>query len=258
MYNKGVWNSPWVGLAHFQLLFKNPEFKSVLFNTVWISINRIIWGFPAPIILALLLNELKNQKFKRISQSILYLPHFLSWVIMASIVFNLFSSSAGVVNKVLASMGIDPVIIIGNPKAFRPLLYISAIWKGSGWGTIIYLAAISGIDPTLYESAIVDGANRFKQCIHITLPSLKYAIIILLIMDVGGLMNAGFDQIFNLMSPATRGVGDIIDTYVYRMGVVQARYDFTTAVGLFKQVINCVLLFLTNWIVKLFGQEGFI
>jgi putative aldouronate transport system permease protein len=173
MYNKGIWGSPWNDFAHFKLLWVNPEFKRVLFNTIWISLNQLIWGFPAPIILALLLNELKNKLFKRVTQSILYLPHFVNWIIITGLIFNLFSVTNGVVNKVMASMGMDPIVIIGNPEVFRPLLYISSIWKGVGWGTIIYMAGIAGIDSQLYESAIIDGASRFKQCIYITIPSLK-------------------------------------------------------------------------------------
>lgn len=258
MYNKGIWGSPWVGFKHFRFLFKNPEFKLVLKNTIWISLNHLIWGFPAPLILALLLNELKNKNFKRVTQTILYLPHFISWIIMAGIIFNLFSTTTGAINKVLVSWDLSPVVIMGNPTVFRPMLYISSIWKGAGWGTIIYMAGISGIDQELYESAVIDGANRFEQCVYITLPSLRPTIVILLILGVGGLMNSNFDQIFNLISPTTRPVGEVIDTYVYKMGIVNARYDFTTAVGLFKQVINCALLFLTNWIVKMLGEEGFI
>lgn len=258
MYNKGIWDSPWVGLKHFRLLFRNPEFITVLWNTIWISFNQLLWGFPAPIILSLLLNELRRKRFKRIAQSILYLPHFISWIIIAGLIFNLFSSTTGVINKVLVSFGISPAIIIGNPDVFRPLLYISAIWKGIGWGTIIYMAAIAGIDSELYEAAVIDGASRFQQMIRITIPSLQYAIVVLLILAVGGLMNSNFNQIFNLMGPATRKVGEVIDTYVYRQGIVNAKFDFATAVGLFKQVINCVLLFTTNWIVKKLGQEGFI
>ena len=258
MYNKGIWDSPWIGLGHFTLLFRNPEFKRVIFNTIWISFWNLVWGFPLTIVLALLLNELVNRKFKRVVQSILYLPHFISWIIITGIIFSMFSVTNGAVNKALAAAGLDPIVILGNPVAFRPMLYLSSIWKNIGWGTIIYMATIAGIDQELYAAAVIDGANRYKQCIHITLPSMKYAIVILLILSAGGMMNSNFDQIFNLQSPTTRNVGDVIDTYVYRMGIVNARYDFATAVGLFKQVINCGLLFLTNGIVKLLGEEGFI
>jgi putative aldouronate transport system permease protein len=153
-------------------------------------------------------------------------------------------------------MGVRQVAILGNPEYFRPLIYITSIWKGAGWGTIIYLAAIAGINPELYESAIIDGASRLKQCIYITLPSLKYAILILLILDIGGTMDAGFDQIFNFYDPGTYSVGDIIDTFVYRLGITGGRYEISTAVGLFKSVINCILLVTANKVVKSFGEEG--
>lgn len=258
MYNKGIWLSPWIGFGQFEILFRNPEFKQVLFNTVWISFWNLALGFPLTIFLSLLLNELRNGRFRRVMQSVLYLPHFISWIIISGIIFSLFSVTNGAVNKLLVSAGMQPVVVLGKPDVFRPLLYISNIWKGIGWGTIIYMAAIAGVDQELYDAAVIDGANRFKQCLHITIPSMKYAIVVLLILSVGGLMNSNFDQIFNLLSPATRNVGDVIDTYVYRIGVINARYDFATAVGLFKQVINCALLFFTNWVVKLLGEEGFI
>jgi putative aldouronate transport system permease protein len=258
MYNKGIWMSPWIGFGHFELLFRNPEFKQVLFNTVWISFCNLALGFPLTIILSLLLNELWSKRFKRTIQSVLYMPYFISWIVIAGIIFSLFSVTNGAINKLLVASGLQPIVILGKAGAFRPLLYLSNIWKGIGWGTIIYMAAIAGVDQELYDAAVIDGANRFRQCLHITIPSMQYAIVILLILSVGGLMNSNFDQIFNLLGPTTRGVGDVIDTYVYRMGIINTRYDFATAVGLFKQVINCALLFLTNWVVKLLGQEGFI
>jgi len=257
-YSGGIWGSEWAGLKHFKFLVSNPDFLNALKNTIVISFGRLLFGFPAPIILALLLNELRNPVFKRTVQSILYLPHFLSWVIMTGIIFNILSLNTGVVNNLLESMGLPKIMFLGNPKTFRPLIYISDIWKNAGWGTIIYLAAIAGIDVEIYESAVIDGAGRFQQMIYITLPSMAYAIGTLLILSVGGMMNAGFDQIFNLMNPPTQQVGDIIDTYVYRLGVLSAQYDFSTAVGLFKNVVNCILMVTANWVVKLFGHEGFI
>ncbi len=254
----GIWASPWIGLHHFRILLSSASFLQVLRNTIEISIGRLIFTFPAPILLALLLNELRNRTFKRTVQSILYLPHFLSWVIMAGIIFNVLSLRTGVVNNVLAEIGLPRIMFLGNPRAFRPLIYGSAIWKSAGWGTIIYLAAIAGIDPQLYESAIIDGANRLRRALHITIPSMAYAIVILLILNIGNMLDAGFDQIFNLINPATQSVGDIIDTYVYRLGIAEGRYDFTTAVGLFKNVFNCLLLFGANRLVKVFGHEGFI
>jgi putative aldouronate transport system permease protein len=258
MYNLSIWKDPWVGFYHFEYLFRNKEFLHVIFNTVWISFWNLVWSFPLTIVLSLLINELRMQRFKRFTQSVLYMPHFISWIIIAGLVFSLFSVTNGAVNRTIVAAGGKPLVIIGNPNVFRVLLYSTNIWKGIGWGTIIYMAAIAGVDAQLYDAAVIDGAGRFKQCLHITIPSMQYAIVILLILDVGGLMNSNFDQIFNMISPATRPVGDVIDTYVYRMGVQNGKYDLATAVGLFKQVINCGLLFLTNWIVKKLGQEGFI
>lgn len=253
---KSMFEMPWVGLDNFRKIFKYQEFWIAFKNTLVISFGKLIFTFPAPIILALLLNELKNQKFKKITQSILYLPHFMSWVILAGLMYSMFSVTIGVIPKLLSeTFGIDAIRLLDNPDTFRPLIYWSSIWQSSGWGTIIYLAAIAGIDPSMYEAAKIDGANRFKQVIYITLPSLAYAIVILLIMRVGHVMEAGFDQVFNLYSPATYGVGDIIDTYVYRLGIVGGGYDVGTAVSLFKSVINCTLLLSANWIAKLFKQQ---
>jgi len=254
----GIWGSRWIGLDHFRLMTGHPDFLSAFRNTILISFNMLLWGFPAPIILALMLNELRSTRFKKFTQSVLYLPFFLSWVVMAGIIFALFSSSIGIFNRLLLHWGHETWHIIGNPNVFRPLLYSSAIWKDVGWGTIIYMAAIAGIDQNLYEASYIDGASRFKQCLYITLPSLKYAIIILLILRVGGMMNSNFDQIINLISVSTRPTGDVIDTLVFRMGLEDGRFDVATAIGLFRQSINFVLLFTANWIAKLLGEEGFL
>lgn len=257
MYNKGIMGSPWVGFSNFEFIFKNPEFWTAFGNTVIISFGKLVFGFPVPILLSMLLNELRHIRFKRIVQSILYMPHFFSWVIVYGLFLSLFSITSGAVSKIILDVtGQSMPMLIGSPKYFRAVVYITDIWKGAGWGTIIYLAAISNINPELYESAIIDGANRFKRAVHITIPSLKYAIIILLILNMGGIMQAGFDQIFNFYSPAVYKVGDIIDTYIYRMGIVGSRYELGTTVGLFQSVINCALLLLSNWIVKKFGEEG--
>lgn len=256
-YNAGILGSPWAGFYNIELLVKDKQFWGVVKNTIIISFGKILTGFPAPIILALLLNELKNQRFKRFTQSVLYLPYFLSWVIMAGLIYNMFSSTNGILAKIyIEYFNAKPPMILGNASHFRTLIYSSNIWKGAGWGTIIYLAALSGIDPSLYESATIDGANRLKQMIYITIPSLSYAIVILLLLNIGQVMNAGFDQIFNLYDPSVYRVGDIIDTYVYRIGIQSARYEYSTAVGLFKSVVNCGLLVSANWIAKKMGYEG--
>lgn len=257
MYNAGIWGSPWVGLDNFRFIMMDSGFWNSFKNTLIISFGKLLIVSPAPIILALLLNELRSQRFKRTIQSVLYLPHFFSWVIISGIIFSLFSTTSGTVSKILVSnFGMTAPKILGNPDVFRWLVFGSSIWRSAGWGTIIYLAAIAGINPELYEAAIMDGAGRLKQVLHITLPSLKYAIIILYILDIGSIMDAGFDQIFNLYDPGTYQVADIIDTYVYRMGIVGARFETSTAIGLFRSVINCTLLLCADRLAKALGEQG--
>lgn len=253
---QGILGSPWVGLKHFRLLFTAPSFREVFSNTIKISFLRILFGFPAPIILALLLNEIKNTRYKKVVQTISYLPHFLSWVILSGIFINFLSPTTGFVNQIITYFGGKPIYFLADTDYFVPTLIVTGIWKGIGWGTIIYLAAISNINPELYEAAIVDGANRFKRVIHITLPSIAPVISILFILNSGNLINAGFDQIFNLYNEAVYRVADIIDTYVYRRGIQQAQYSFSTAVGLFKNIISFSLVLITNIIVRKINNEG--
>ncbi|XEC93006.1 ABC transporter permease [Paenibacillus tarimensis] len=253
----GIWGSPWVGLKHFEYLFTaSPQFPQIMKNTIIISFYHIIFGFPAPIILALLFNEIRFSFFKKVAQTISYLPHFLSWIVISGILITLLSPSTGVVNYILEIFGIDPIYFLGTEKYFRLTLITSAIWKEVGWGTIIFLAALAGVDSQMYEAAVIDGANRWKQTIYITLPALMPVIAILLILRVGGVLDAGFDQIFNLYSPAVYGVADILDTYVYRIGLQEFQFSLTTAVGLFKNVIGLMLVLTANYIIKKMGQEG--
>ncbi|GBG11220.1 protein lplB [Paenibacillus agaridevorans] len=257
MIRDGIWNSPWVGVKHFDYMFNaSPDFYKILKNTVIISFYHIIFGFPAPILLALIFNELRVELFKRVSQIISYLPHFLSWVVLGGLLITILSPTTGAVNAVLGWLGIEPIYFLGDPNYFRFTLILSSIWKEIGWGTIIYLAAMTGIDPHLYEAAKMDGAGRWKQTTHITLPSIMSVIAILFIFKTGQILNAGFDQIFNLYNPAVYSVADILDTYVYRVGLMQLQYSFTTAVGLFKNVIAFSLVLFTNYMVKKLGQEG--
>ncbi|MBO9610939.1 MAG: sugar ABC transporter permease [Paenibacillaceae bacterium] len=256
---KGINGSPWVGFKHFELMFTSTQdFGRVFRNTVLLSLYHIVFGFPAPIVLALLLNEVRAYAFKRIVQSISYLPHFLSWVILAGLLNAMLSPTTGVVNYIIELFGFKPIYFLADPAYFRFTLVVSAIWKEVGWGTIIYLAALASIDPSLYEAAVVDGANRWKQTLHITLPLLVPVIAIMFILRIGSVMNAGFDQVLNLYNPAVYAVSDIIDTYVYRVGLSQLQYSLTTAVGLFKNVIALVLVLGTNYLVKKSGQEGLI
>jgi putative aldouronate transport system permease protein len=253
----GINGSPWVGWEHFKtMFFGSNQFFNILKNTLIISFYHIIFGFPAPIILALLFNEVRIQWFKRFTQSISYLPHFLSWVVLAGLLTTLLSPSTGIVNYIIGMFGFDPIYFLADSNYFRFTLVFSGIWKEIGWGTIIYLAALASVDPHLYEAAIVDGANRWKQTIHITLPSIMSIIAVMLLLRVGALLDAGFDQILNLYNPAVLDVADIIDTYVYRVGIGQFQYGLTTAVGLFKNVVGFATILFANYAIKKMGQEG--
>jgi putative aldouronate transport system permease protein len=252
MYNKGIWGSPFVGLQKFEYIIHDDMFWRAFRNTVSISFGSILFTFIVPIVLAILINELSDGRFKKVLQTVFTLPHFFSWIIISGIVMNLLNYN-GAVNNLLAAIGIEKIGFLGTPDLFRPLLYASSIWKEAGWGTIIYLAAISSIDPTLYEAAVVDGANRFHRIRFITWPGIQSTVIILLILSVGGVMNAGFDQIFNLYNPTVYDKGDIIDTYIYRVTFQSiADFGFSTAVGLFKSVINLTLLLSANRFARLF------
>ncbi len=252
---KGITGSPWVGFKHFEMFLTDDKFWEVFRNTVIISLQRLVFAFPAPIILALLLNEVRMEKIKRTIQTIIYLPHFFSWVILSGILFSLLSDG-GLVNLLIERMGGEKIYVLMDSNYFRPLLVLSTIWKEAGWGTIIYLAALASISPEMYEAAIVDGANRWKQMIYITLPSLIPTISILLILAVGGLMDGGFDQVFNLYNPTVYDVGDIIQTYVYRIGLAGGQISEGAALGLFLSLINFVLLFSVHKIMKRLTGSG--
>ena len=255
---KGVFGSKFVGFANFRKLFQSPTFLRAFVNTVVISALRIVTTFPAPIILALLLNEVRHKRFKKVAQTITYLPHFLSWVVLAGIFLQILSPTSGVVNEVLNALGFESVYFLGDPKWFRFTLVITSLWKEVGWSTVIYMAALTSIDMELYEAAELAGANRWQKCIHITLPCLMPIITIQLILTAGSIMNGGFDQIFNLYNDGVMKVGDIIDTYVYRKGLESMGYSFATAAGLFKNVISFAMVLLTNRASKRFtdGEYG--
>lgn len=258
---EGISGSPWVGLKHFHTMFQSAnDFPRILRNTIVLSLYHIIFGFPAPIALALLFNEIRLKAFKRITQTLTYLPHFLSWVVLAGILVTILSPSTGVVNQILQWIGLEPIYFLGDKQYFRFTLVVSAIWKEIGWGTIVYLAALASVDPHLYEAAVVDGAGRWKQTLLITLPLMYPVIAIMFIFRVGGILDAGFDQVINLYHPAVYEVSDILDTYIYRVGVSGAQgfmqYGFAAAVGLYKNVIALGFVLGTNFIVKKLGQEG--
>lgn len=252
----GIWGSRWVGLEQFKILFETPSFYEVLRNTIVISSLRMVFGFPAPILFALLLNELRGNIFKRVIQTISYLPHFLSWVVLAGIFIPFLSPSSGPINIVLSRMGIKPIYFLGQTNTFVPTIIVTGIWQSFGWGSIIYLAAISGISPELYESALLDGANRFQKIWYITLPSILPTIVVLFILNTGSILNGGFDQIFNLYNDAVMSVADILDTYVYRRGIAGLQYSYSAAVGLFKNVVGFFFVFLTNTIAQKLGESS--
>jgi putative aldouronate transport system permease protein len=242
---KGILGSPWVWFENFKFIFSYQDFYHVLRNTAMIAFYQLIFGFPAPIILALLFNEIRRMFFKRTVQTLFYLPHFLSWVVVGGIVFELLATG-GIVNSIRGIFGAEPILFIQEESYFRTIVVISGIWKGVGWGTIIYLAAITAINPSLYEAAVIDGANRWKQIRYITLPLLFPTILVLFLLNIGNFLELGFDQIFNLLTPMTYSVGDIIETYVYRAGVLQGQFSVTTAIGLFQSIVGFILLYIFN------------
>lgn len=246
---KGILGSPWVGLDNFKFMFQMPDSKQIFINTIVIAVGKIILSTFVTIIFALLLNEIKNKFVKKGVQTIVYLPNFLSWVILATVVVNIFAYD-GPINAILGAFGIDPVLFMASNKWFRFVLIVTDVWKGFGYGAIIYLAALSGIDPGLYEAAAIDGANRFKRIWHITLPGILPTIMLVTIMNLPNVLNAGFDQIFNLYNPLVMQTSDIIDTWVYRVGLVGRQYSLGTAVGLLRSIVGIVLMLSANKIAK--------
>ncbi|PYI56422.1 ABC transporter permease [Paenibacillus flagellatus] len=252
---RGITGSEWVGFDNFAYLFESRDFYNVLRNSLVLSVYQIVWGFPAPIVLALMLNEVRHMLFKRVSQTVLYLPHFISWVVLAGMIINFLSPSTGPVNAVVKGLGYEPVAFLLKPEYFRTILVSAEVWKGVGWGTIIYLAAMASIDPTLYESARIDGAGRFRQIRHITLPGIAPTIVVLLILSVGNILDNGFEQVFLLYNPMTYEVADVFETFTYRIGLIDGRMSFAAAVGLFKAVVGLVLIVSANRLARLFGKQ---
>lgn len=255
---RGFEGSPWVGFKHFEFFFSSPNYLRLLRNTLLISGLNILIVFPAPIILSLLLNELKNGKFKRFVQTVSYLPHFISWVVVGGLLIYTFSQSMGVINLQLLKMGLEPLHVLGNKSTFYSLVVGTGIWKEMGWEAIIYLAAIAGINPELYEAATVDGANRFQRMLCITLPGITAVIVIMLIIQVSAILNSNFLQILILQGSdaSLYEVGDVIDTWVYRAGFLKSQLSLATAVGLFKGVVGLVLVVLANKIANLLTGQG--
>ncbi|ANE45760.1 sugar ABC transporter ATPase [Paenibacillus swuensis] len=253
----GFGASEWVGMEHFQRLFANPDFAVLFRNTLAINLMGLFLFFPVPIILALMMNEVRQQVFKRVVQSIVYLPHFLSWVIIAGLTFTMFATGEGLVNKVLEQWGLSRVEWLTTPGYFWAFLTGQSIWKEAGWGTIIFLAAIAGVDPQQYEAARMDGASRLRQIWHITLPAIRNVVVILLILRMGNMMDVGFEQVFLMQNSLVSSVSEVFDTYVYRVGIQQSEFSYSTAVGLFKSVVGLILVMGSNYLAKKFGNEGF-
>jgi putative aldouronate transport system permease protein len=241
----GFFKSPWVGLENFRYLFSNTDFYRVMANTLSISVTKIALGIVVPIVYALLLNEMASAVVKRSVQTVVYLPYFISWVLLGGIIIDILSP-AGIINVALGRFEIKPILFLADNRWFRPVVIITHIWKEFGWGTIIYLAALAGVDPMLYEAATIDGAGRIRQTISVTLPGIIPTIILMMALSLGSVLNAGFEQIFNLYSPVVYETGDIIDTFVYRLGLKELQFSFATAVGIFKSVIAFILIFTSN------------
>lgn len=251
----GIWGSEWVGLKHFTRFFHSLYFLRVLKNTFLLSLYSLLWGFPAPILLALLLNELRHKVFKSVIQTVTYLPHFISMVVIIGLMRE-FTVSTGLFNDFLAALGLDRFPLMQLPSAFRTLYIASDIWQNVGWNSIIYLAALAGINPQLYEAARIDGANRLKQILHVTLPSIRGTIMIMLILRIGTMLTFGYEKIILMYDPSTYSVADVISSYVYRMGLQQMNYSYSTAVGLFNSVVNFVLLVSANKLSRVLTKSG--
>lgn len=241
MPSKGILGSKYVGIDNFKRLFILPDFRNILFNTIIIAVFKIILGMLAAIVFAILLNECKKLMFKRFVQTAVYLPHFLSWVILAVMFSNVFSYN-GIINQLVMALGGEPVMYLISNKWFRPIVIMGDVWKEFGYSAIVYVAAMTNIDLSLYEAAGMDGAGRWKKIIYITIPGILPTIVLMTTLNMGKILNAGFDEIFNLYSPLVYQTGDIIDTYVYRVGLIDLQYSFATTVGLFKSIISFILL----------------
>ncbi len=254
---RGIEGSQWVGLKHFQALFSDPNFYRVLANTLKISILTLLTTFPVTIVFTLLVNEIVNARFKSVVQTITYMPHFLSWVVVGTFVYQLLSPTGGVVNAILIELGIldKPLYFMAQKDMFVPIYLIANLWKTTGYSIVIYLATISGIDTTMYDAASIDGANRFHRILYITLPAMFPTMCTMLILNIGSLVSVGFDPVFNLYNDATYQTADVISTYVYRKGMVESRYDFSTAIGLFQNVVSLALVMIANWFARKANPE---
>ncbi|MDF2924053.1 MAG: binding-protein-dependent transport system inner rane component [Paenibacillaceae bacterium] len=255
MVFKGIMESPWVGLKNFQAFFEYSNFWRVFSNTLFVGAYNLLFVFPFPILLALMFNEVGHMLYKRTLQTIYYIPHFFSWVIIAGITFDVLSNN-GIVNSLREWFGLEPILYLQEARYFRGIVVLTSIWRDAGWGTIVLLAAIAGINPEVYESARMDGAGRIRQIFSITLPLIMPTVIVLFLLQIGRFLDLSFEQIYNLLTPMTYRVGDIIDTYVYRVGIVEGQYSATTAIGIFQSLIGLVMVIVFNGLAKRYQQDG--
>jgi putative aldouronate transport system permease protein len=252
----GLLKSPWAGFEHFADFFSNPDFVTLFTNTIMIALNNLVFFFPLPIILALMLNSVASQSYKRVIQTITYMPHFLSWVIIASISYVMLTTEGGIIHDVVYRITGQSIPFLTGSQYLRPLIVFQAIWRETGWGTIIFLAALSNVDQELYDAAHVDGANGWQRMIHITLPAISGTIVTLLILRLGHFLDTGFEQLFLMTNALNRNVGDVFDTFVYRVGIQNGQYSYTAAVGLFKSLVGLILVLLSDRLAKLAGSDG--
>lgn len=252
----GFFKSHWVGLKHFERFFTEPDFWRLTRNTLILGTLNILVYFPVPIILALLINELKSVGYKRLVQNAIYIPYFISWVVVAGLTYTFFTTEGGIFNNWLVALGLPKISPLISESAFRPMILIQVIWKEAGWGTIIFLAALTGIDPELYQAAEIDGANRWQRFWHITLPALRPTIVIVLLLRIGSFFDTGFEQLLLMINSLNRDVGEVLDTFVYQMGIAGGQFSYTTAIGLFKAVLALFFVVVANTIAKKSGEEG--
>lgn len=253
---EGIWGSPWVGFTHFQTFFTSYQFRRVLLNTLGISLYGLIAGFPIPVLLAILINETANRTFKKSVQLITFAPYFISTVVMTNMILMFISVYGGPVNNIIAALGGERIDFIAKPEYFKSIYVWSGVWQGMGYSSVIYIAALSAIDPALYEAATIDGANKFQKIRHIDIPGIAPTIVILLILNSGAIMNVGYEKIFLMQNNLNMSTSDVISTYVFRMGLQNAQYSFSAAVGLFNSVVNALLLVLVNQAARKFGETS--
>ncbi|MFD0675696.1 MULTISPECIES: ABC transporter permease [unclassified Paenibacillus] len=252
----GFFGSSWVGFQHFERFFMLPDFWMLMRNTLIMAFYNIVFFFPAPIIVALMLNEVAKEPFKRFVQTMVYVPHFVSWVVVVGLSYIFLTTEGGIVNELIATYGGQKIQFLLSADLFRTMIVSQTLWKEAGWGTIIFLAALAGVDPQLYEAARMDGAGRLRQIWHVTLPAIRSTIVILLILRVGHFLDTGFEHIWLMLNAMNRQVGEVFDTYVYTVGITQGQFSFTTAVGLFKSIVGLILVLSTNKLAKKLGDEG--